>query len=65
MKKQERDFIKSIRLPEAVIFDTDNTLYPYIPAHREATRAVEEKVETMIGVKKETFCSAFEEARKR
>ncbi|MBT4764410.1 HAD family hydrolase [bacterium] len=64
MKKQERDFIKSIRLPEAVIFDTDNTLYPYIPAHREATRAVEEKVEKMIGVKKETFRSAFEEARK-
>ena len=43
MNIQEGNFIKSIRLPEAVIFDTDNTLYPYEPAHIEATRAVEKK----------------------
>ena len=28
--------------PKAVIFDTD-TLFTHIPAHKEATRAVEEK----------------------
>ncbi len=64
MREQERDFIKSIRLPKAVIFDTDNTLYFYESAHREATHAVEQKAVKMLGIKKETFCSAFGEARK-
>ncbi len=63
MNRQENDLIKSIRMPKAVIFDTDNTLYPYIPAHREATRAVEEKVVKILGIDKETFRSAFEDAR--
>ena len=50
--------------PKAVIFDTDNTLYPYIPAHKEATSAVEDKVEKMLGISKEDFRSAFNDARK-
>ena len=33
---------KSMQEPKAVIFDTDNTLYPYSPAHLEASRAVED-----------------------
>jgi putative hydrolase of the HAD superfamily len=52
-----------IDTPKAVIFDTDNTLYPYIPAHKEATHAVEAKVEKMLGISKENFRSAFIEAR--
>jgi len=54
---------KFIEVPKAVIFDTDNTLYPYLPAHKEATRAVEEKVEKILGVSKENFRLAFTEAR--
>jgi putative hydrolase of the HAD superfamily len=50
-------------LPRAVIFDTDNTLYPYLPAHREATRAVEDKVEKQLGIDKEVFRATFTEAR--
>ncbi|MDA8691940.1 HAD family hydrolase [Candidatus Pseudothioglobus singularis] len=54
---------KIIKNPKAVIFDTDNTLYPYVPAHKEATKAVEEKVVNMLGIKKEDFRSAFKDAR--
>jgi len=54
---------KFIENPKAVIFDTDNTLYPYRPAHNKATRAVEDKVEKILGVSKENFRLAFLEAR--
>lgn len=50
-------------VPEAVIFDTDNTLYPYDPAHKEATRAVEEKVYQQLGIEQEDFSAAFIKAR--
>jgi len=50
-------------LPKAVIFDTDNTLYPYIPAHREATKAVEIKVQKQLGIDVLTFRSAFSDSR--
>jgi len=55
--------IDLIGFPKAVIFDTDNTLYPYLPAHKEATRAVEDKVENLLGIKKVVFRAAFTEAR--
>ena len=45
--------------PKAVIFDTDNTLYPYDPAHREASLAVEKKVEVMLGISREDYRAAF------
>ena len=57
------DIIKIRGIPEAVIFDTDNTLYPYIPAHREATKAVENKAEKQLGIDKETFRDAFTKSR--
>jgi len=63
MTKQKKIITSSIELPKAVIFDTDNTLYPYTPAHNEATHAVEEKVEKMLGIKKEDFRITFKEAR--
>ena len=49
--------------PKAVIFDTDNTLYPYIPAHREATKAVEDKVQKQLGIDIAIFRNAFSESR--
>ena len=51
------------QLPDAILFDTDNTLYPYDPAHTAAQRAVREKVARTFSIKPEDFDSAFEEAR--
>ena len=63
MMEEDKNIIKLHGLPKAVIFDTDNTLYPYSPAHKEATRAVEEKVEKQLGIDKVMFRSAFLKAR--
>ena len=63
MSDKDTNIIQLNGLPKAVIFDTDNTLYPYLPAHKEATRAVEEKVERQLGINKVIFRSAFKEAR--
>ena len=63
MSEKDRNIIQLNSPPNAVIFDTDNTLYPYLPAHKEATRAVEEKVERQLGINKVIFRSAFKEAR--
>ncbi len=50
-------------LPRAVVFDTDNTLYPYEPAHRAALQAAEDKACTLLGVEATRFREAFAEAR--
>ena len=49
--------------PKAVIFDTDNTLYPYDPSHRAALAAAEEKACKLLGVARERFREAYTEAR--
>lgn len=51
------------RLPDAVLFDTDNTLYPYDPNHHRAMDAVRQKVSRSMSISGETFNSAFTEAR--
>lgn len=51
------------RLPEAILFDTDNTLYPYAPAHAAAQSAVRDKVVSTFSIKGEEFDKAFNEAR--
>jgi putative hydrolase of the HAD superfamily len=51
------------RLPNAILFDTDNTLYAYESSHRLAQVAVKEKVIHTLSVKPEEFDSAFREAR--
>lgn len=51
------------RLPDAILFDTDNTLYPYDPAHAAAQRAVREKVVATFSIQPEEFDKAFNEAR--
>lgn len=51
------------RLPDAILFDTDNTLYPYDPAHETAMRAVREKVTRTFSIDGEAFDRAYDEAR--
>ena len=53
------------RLPDAILFDTDNTLYPYDPAHAAAQQAVREKVVNTFSIKPEDFDKAFKEARQQ
>jgi putative hydrolase of the HAD superfamily len=63
MAYKNNEVIRLKGFPKAVIFDTDNTLYPYIPAHREATKAVEQKVQRQLGINIETFRDAYSESR--
>lgn len=51
------------RLPDAILFDTDNTLYAYDPAHKAAQCAVRDKVVSTFSIKPEDFDKAFKEAR--
>ena len=51
------------RLPDAILFDTDNTLYPYDPAHAAALKAVRDKVTRTFSIEPEAFDKAFNEAR--
>lgn len=51
------------RLPDAILFDTDNTLYPYDPAHAAAQSAVREKVAKMFSISHADFDKAFTQAR--
>jgi HAD superfamily hydrolase (TIGR01549 family) len=53
------------RLPDAILFDTDNTLYPYDPAHETAMRAVREKVTKTFSIDGDAFDKAFAEAREQ
>lgn len=51
------------RLPDAFLFDTDNTLYPYDPAHAAAQSAVREKVAKTFSISQDDFDKAFNQAR--
>ena len=53
------------RLPDAVLFDTDNTLYPYDPAHAAALKAVREKAVVKFAIAPEIFDNAFADARRQ
>ena len=50
-------------LPDAVLFDTDNTLYPYEPAHLVAIEAVRVKFTKSFSVKPELFDQLFSQAK--
>ena len=50
-------------MPQLVIFDTDNTLYPYAPAHKSALDAVRNKACPLLGISREQFNEAYAEAR--
>ena len=49
--------------PDAILFDTDNTLYPYDPAHAAAHQAVQQKAMRQFSLSAEQVDSAFAEAR--
>lgn len=51
------------RLPDAILFDTDNTLYHYDPAHEAAMHAVRTKVTSTLSITADQFDRAFNEAR--
>jgi putative hydrolase of the HAD superfamily len=52
-------------LPNAVLFDTDNTLYAYDPAHEIAHKAVKEKMMVTFSISAGDFDTAFNEARRQ
>jgi putative hydrolase of the HAD superfamily len=51
------------RLPDAFLFDTDNTLFPFDPAHDAAQQAVKEKIVGTFSISPQEFDKAFKEAR--
>ncbi len=51
--------------PACVLFDTDNTLYAYDPAHEQAMEATRQKAERQLGIAPRTFDDAFAEARRQ
>lgn len=51
--------------PDCVLFDLDNTLYPYDPAHEAALAAVKLKVTKNFSLDEKTFDHAFEEAKQQ
>lgn len=53
------------RLPDAILFDTDNTLYAYDPAHAAAFAAVQDKVVKTFAIAPEEFAKAFAEGRRQ
>tara|TARA_B100000212_G_scaffold341063_1_gene323187 strand:+ start:1398 stop:2138 length:741 start_codon:yes stop_codon:yes gene_type:complete len=55
---------KFIKIPKAVIFDTDNTLYAYAPAHKLALNSLFEKAEKLLDIKIDIFAEKFKEAKK-
>lgn len=57
------DAKKMARKPHAVLFDTDNTLYPYDPAHAAATNAVATKATQMFSIGRDQFDSVLGRAR--
>lgn len=52
-----------IRVPDAILFDLDNTLYAYEPAHAAGMRAIRAKVGATLSVSAQDFDKAFAEAR--
>ena len=51
------------KFPDAILFDTDNTLYPYDPAHFVAQKAIEKKVVDTFSISSVNFNKAFQAAR--
>lgn len=52
-----------LTVPGAIIFDTDNTLYPYDPAHETAIDATRIKAVRVLGISPLQFDAAYRDAR--
>lgn len=63
MLKQLKTDIHLTR-PDAILFDTDNTLYDYPPANAIAERAVEAKAGNLLGISSEVFRTVYKQARR-
>ena len=50
--------------PDAIIFDTDNTLYEYKPANEAAELAVEKKVKNILGIDSEIYRNTYIQSKK-
>jgi len=55
---------KTFNAPQAIIFDTDNTLYAYERPHLLASAAAEEKAVKLLGVDAADVRAAFAQARR-
>lgn len=49
--------------PKAILFDTDDTLYPYAPANQIGLDAVEKKIMNLLGVSPNLFRKTYRQAR--
>jgi putative hydrolase of the HAD superfamily len=52
-------------VPEAIIFDTDNTLYEYAPPDHQAMKAVTQKACKLLGVSPSDFIGSYKQAREQ
>jgi HAD superfamily hydrolase (TIGR01509 family) len=59
----DSSFNIGINRPKAVVFDTDNTLYPYDSAHSAAMKAVQIKAMSLLNITRQEFDKAFDQAR--
>jgi len=55
----------TVRRPDAILFDTDNTLYDYGPANDLAEKAVEGKVQNLLGINPDTFRATYEQSKRQ
>ena len=53
----------TLKRPDAILFDTDNTLYNYGPANNLAEKAVEAKIQNLLGVTSDVFRSAYQQSK--
>ena len=60
MNNNSMDILKK---PDAVLFDTDDTLYEYRPANKKAMEAVSLKAEKLLGINQIEFKKYFNRAR--
>ena len=52
-----------LKVPDAVLFDTDNTLYEYEPANSAALEASCKKAKNLLGINRKTFMFFYNKAR--
>lgn len=61
MRKLNKDIV--LKKPKLILFDTDNTLYDYVPANKAAEEAVFLKANNLIGIKRKKFFEYYSKAK--
>ena len=54
----------TLNRPDAILFDTDNTLYDYGPANELAEKAVECKIQNLLGVNSNIFRATYQQSKR-